>query len=93
MSYIKELEYKKRRHPKKQITGKEAIARLNQITDEANAAIARAIGEARHWQQVASGLADENARLRAALAEVRQAKTLGDVRGVANKAIQGDSDG
>lgn len=86
MSYVKDRKLKRRRHPTQQVTGAEAVARLNQVVDEANQKIALAMSAAQHWEQVATALAEENGRLRAALVAVNKAKTLGDARGIARQA-------
>ena len=63
MSYINKLDHVKRRPAVVRLTGAEAIERLNEITDAANARIANALGQARHFEQIANEVAAENREL------------------------------
>lgn len=89
MSYVKDRKLKRRRHPTQPVTGAEAVARLNQVVDEANEKIAHALSAAQHWEQVATDLAAENGRLWAALRAIKRAKTLGDARGIVGRCEEG----
>ena len=63
MSYVNGLDHVKRRPSVVRLTGKEAIEKLNEITDAANVKIANALGQARHFEQIAADLAEENRQL------------------------------
>ena len=63
MSYINGLDHVERRPSVVRLTGKEAIEKLNEITDAANVKIANALGQARHFEQIATDLAEENRQL------------------------------
>ena len=89
MSYInRDGQAVKRRHPHQTISGAEAVARLNQMTDEHNARIARIERERQIYEDAARVMAEENDRLVTALRSVLKAKTLGDVRGIAGAALK-----
>lgn len=77
MSYTKQLDFKRRRHPVQRLTPDQAIDRLNAIVDDANAQIARAVAAMQHWENVAAAMVAENNELRSANAEmIRQISEL-----------------
>ena len=63
MSYVNGLDHVKRRPSVVRLTGEQAIAKLNTIAQEADHLIANALGQARHFEQIATDLADENRQL------------------------------
>lgn len=72
MSYVSGLTIGKRRHPTQHLTPEQAIARLNTITDEANAQIARMQAHANHWKSIAAELEAENRQLQARIADLEK---------------------
>lgn len=60
MSYINGLKHVKRRPAVVRLTGAEAIKKLNEITEAANKKIAAHEGRARHFEKIATEVANEN---------------------------------
>lgn len=71
MSYVNGLKHVKRRPKITRLTGAEAIAKLNTIAEEADRLIANALGQAKHFEQIANEVADENATLRNEVRDLR----------------------
>lgn len=63
MSYVNGLDHVKRRPKITRLTGAEAIKKLNTIAEEADRLIANALGQAKHFEQIANEVADENRNL------------------------------
>lgn len=89
MSYInRDGEAIKRRHPRRNITGAEAVAKLNQMVDEHNARVARIERGRQIYEDAARVITEENEKLVEALRTVLKAKSLGDAKGIANAALK-----